>query len=121
MTELGWVREAIPRLRSCLFIEHEASQLVAQLLDLRGIIGGTKAFGQLEECFFLLLTGFDSLLDEFDQNAVIAEIAFLRQYLNLFGNFGRQRYASPDMFYTDCFCASSFHQCHCTNIHHFGA
>jgi len=77
--------------------EDKAPQLVTQLLDLFGIVGGAKAFGQLEECFFLVLAGFNSLLDEFHENAVITEIAFFGYGVDLFGNLGRQGYTAPDM------------------------
>jgi hypothetical protein len=77
----------------------KAAQLVTQLFDLLGIVGGAKAFGQLEECFFLVLAGFNSLLDEFHENAVITEIAFFGYGVDLFGNLGRQGYAAPDILY----------------------
>jgi hypothetical protein len=80
-----------------LLPKDEATQLVAQLLYLLRIISGAEALGQLEECLFLLLTRFDSLLDQFYQHPVIAEVAFLRQRFNLPRDFGRQSYASPDV------------------------
>src|ERR1700680_4113150 len=104
-----------------LLTKDEPSQLIAQLLDLFRIIGRAEAFGQLEECLFFLLAGLDSLLDKFHQDAVIAEIAFPSQGFNLFRDFGRQGYASPDIFRADGFYASSFGQCHnSTSIHHCG-
>jgi len=78
-----------------LLAKDETTQLVAQLLDLFRIIGGAEAFGQLKERLLLLLSRFDSLLDQFDQDSVIAEIALLRQGLNLPGDLGRQSHASP--------------------------
>jgi hypothetical protein len=80
-----------------LFTKHEASQLVSQLLNLLWVAGGAEAFRQLEEGFLFLLLGFDSLLDEFHQHAIVAESALPGQGLDLSGDFGRQGYASPDM------------------------
>ena len=78
-----------------LLAKDETTQLVAQPPDLFRIIGGAEAFGQLKERLLLLLSRFDSLLDQFDQDPVIAEIALLRQGLNLPGDLGRQSHASP--------------------------
>lgn len=80
-----------------LFTKDKAAQLVAQLLHLFRIAGGAEAFRQLEECFLFLLLGFDSLLDEFHQHAIVAEIALTGQGLDLSGNLGRQGYTSPDV------------------------
>src|ERR1700685_1327213 len=81
-----------------LFTKDEASQLIAQLLDLLWVVGGAEAFCQLEERFLFLLLGFDSLLDEFYQHAIVAQIALPGQGLDLSGDLGRQGYASPDVF-----------------------
>jgi len=91
-----------------LFAKYEASQLIAQLLDLLGIAGGAEAFGQLKKCLLFLLLGFDSLLDEFHQHTVIAEGALFGQVLDLSGDLGWQGYASPDLGWMCCFCAGSF-------------
>jgi hypothetical protein len=81
------------------FAKDEASQLIAQLLDLLRIGGGPEAFRQMEECFLFFLLGLDALLDEFHQNAIVAESALPGQGLDLSGDLGRQGYTSPDMFY----------------------
>ena len=80
-----------------LFAEGDAAQLVAQLFYLVRIAGGAEAFRQLEEGFLFLLLAFDALLDEFQQHAIVAEIALPGQGLDLSGNLGRQGYASPDV------------------------
>ena len=80
-----------------LFTKDEASQLISQLLDLFRVAGGAEAFRQLEECFFFLLLGFDSLLDELHQHAIVTEIALPSQGLDLSGDLGRQSDTSPDM------------------------
>jgi hypothetical protein len=104
-----------------LFAKDEASQLIAQLLDLLGIAGGAETFGQLEKCFLFLLLGFDSLFDKFHQHAVIAEGALFGQVLDLSGDLGWQGYASPDLGWTCCFCAGPFGEWHSyTSIHHCG-
>jgi hypothetical protein len=97
-----WRRGAEAKSRSswinpALLAKDEASQLIAQLLDLLGIAGGAETFGQLEKCFFFLLLGFDSLLDEFHQHAVIAESALFGQSLDLSGDLGWQGEAMKDM------------------------
>ena len=80
-----------------LFTKHEASQLVSQLLDLFRVASGAEAFRQLEECFLFLLLGFDSLLNEFHQHAIVAESALPGQGLNLSRDLGGQGYTSPDV------------------------
>jgi hypothetical protein len=45
--------------------------LISQLLDLLGVVGCAVSFRQLEEGFLLLSLGFDSLLDEFYQHAIV--------------------------------------------------
>jgi hypothetical protein len=67
-----------------LLAEYEAPQLVAQVFDLLRIAGRPKMFGQLVEGPLFLLLGFDSLLDEVHQHAVIAQIALLGQSFRLF-------------------------------------
>jgi len=105
-----------------LVAKHEAAQLVSQLLDLFRVVGGAEAFRQLEECFLFLLLGFDSLLDEFHQHAIIAESALPGQGLDLPCDLGRQGHTSPDMLCARGFCVSSFCSWHGdTRIHHFGA
>ncbi len=59
-------------------MEDKAAELVAQLLGLLRIVGDAETFGQLEECFFFLLAGFDSLLDEFHQNPMM--LAFVESH-----------------------------------------
>jgi hypothetical protein len=113
--DLHWVN-------SELFAKYEASQLIAQLLDLVGIAGGAKAFGQLKKCLLFLLLGFDSLFDEFHQHTVIAEGALFGQVLDLSGDLGWQGYASPDVFRAGRLCVGSFGDWHgSTIIHHCGA
>jgi hypothetical protein len=90
------------------FTKDEAAQLVSQLFDLIWIAGGAETFRQLEECFLFLLVGFDSLLDEFHQYAIVAEIAVPGQGLDLSGDLGRQGYTAPDMLCARGFCAGSF-------------
>ena len=68
------------------FAKDEAAQLGAQLLDLLRIVRGAKAFSELKESVLLLLSGFDALLDEFYQHAVVAEAALLSDGLDLFGD-----------------------------------
>ena len=80
-----------------LFTKYKASQLISQLLDLLRVTGAAEAFRQLEERLLFLFLGFDSLLDEFHQHAIVAEIALLFQSLDLSGDLGRQGYASSDM------------------------
>ncbi len=80
-----------------LFTKYETSQLISQLLDLLRVAGGAEAFGQIEEFSFFLLLGFDSLLDEFHQHAIVAESALPSQGLDLSGDLGRQGHTSPDM------------------------
>src|SRR5712692_2797964 len=94
-------------IHQALFTKDEAPQLVAQLLYLLRITGRAEAFSELKKCLLFLLLGFDSLLDEFHQNTVVAESALLGHSLDLFSDFCRQGYASPDMF-----CAGSFCHCH---------
>src|SRR5579864_7700439 len=93
----GFPWSIFSRSAQALFTKHEASQLVSQLLDLFRVAGGAEAFRQLEECFLFLLLGFDSLLDELHQHAIVAESALPGQGLDLSGDLGRQAYASPDM------------------------
>jgi len=90
-------RSTFTRSTQALFTEDETAQLVSQQLDLLRVAGGAEAFRQLEECFLFLLLGFDSLLDEFHQHAIVAESALTGQGLNLSGDLGRQGYTSPDM------------------------
>jgi hypothetical protein len=68
------------------FAKDETAQLVAQLLDLRRITSSAKAFGELKEILLFLLGGFDALLDEVHQDAVIAESALLCDGLDLFSD-----------------------------------
>ena len=60
-----------------LFTEHEAPQLVAQLLHFFGSTRLAKAFRQIEKGFLLFLARMDSLLDELHQDPVIAEAPLL--------------------------------------------
>jgi hypothetical protein len=43
-----------------------------------GIVGGAETLGQLEECFFFVLAGFNSLLDGFHQNPMM--LAFVESH-----------------------------------------
>src|SRR5271166_2825129 len=61
-----------------LFTEHEAPQLIAQLLHFFRIARLAKAFRQLEKGLLLFLLCADSLLDELHQDPVVAEAALLR-------------------------------------------
>src|ERR1019366_1639194 len=100
-----------------LFTEHEAPQLVAQLLHFFRVICFSKALCQLEKGLFLFLTRLDSLLNEIQQDPVIAEAALLRHGFHLLCDFSRQGYAPPHLLCCCPFC------CRHTviNIHHFGA
>src|SRR5271157_474631 len=63
-----------------LFTEHEAPQLVAQLLHIIGVDRLAKALRQIEEGLLLFPARLDSLLDELHQDTVIAEAALLRHW-----------------------------------------
>src|SRR5579872_702375 len=82
-----------------LFAEHKAAQLISELLNLFRITGGAKPFGQLEECFFFVLLGLNTLLDELDEHAIIAESALSSQAFDLLRNLRRESYTSPDIFH----------------------
>jgi len=69
-----------------LLSKDEAAQFIAQPPYLLGVAGSAEALGELKECLFFLLLRFDSLFDELDQNAVIAEGAPLSYGLDLLGN-----------------------------------
>src|SRR5271165_1364621 len=88
-----------------LFTEYEASQLVAQVLHVFGIIRLTKAFRQLEKGLLLFLARLDSLLDKLYQYAVIAEAALLRHGFHLFRDFSRQGYTPPNLLCCSSCCS----------------
>jgi hypothetical protein len=50
--------------------------------------------GQLEKCALLLPSGLDSLLDQFQQYAMITKATPLRHSIHLSGGFEREGYAS---------------------------
>ena len=85
--------------------------MVAQLLSFFGIICVSEAFGQLEERLLFLFPRFDAQLDEFEQNAVVAEALALGETVYLFGNGSGERHAPSDMLDNR----------HGIIIHHFGA
>src|SRR5271166_1549484 len=101
-----------------LFTEHEAPQLVAQLLHFFGIIRLTKAFRQLEEGLLLFLARLDSLLDKFHKDSIIAELALPRHGFHLFRDFSRQGNASPHLL---CCCSFCCRRHTVINIHQCGA
>jgi hypothetical protein len=75
----------------------------------------------MEECLLFLLLDFDSLLDEFDEDAVIAEIPLLGQRFDFFRDSWREGHASANVF---CFGLRSdaLRGWHCgTSLHQFGA
>jgi hypothetical protein len=71
----------------CLFAKNEAAEGIPKLLHLIGVTGHAKAIGQLKKLFLFLLLGFDSPLDEFHEDTVIAEIALPGYRFNLFRDF----------------------------------
>jgi hypothetical protein len=85
--------------------------LVAQLLSFLGIICVSEAFGQLEERLLFLFPRFDAQLDEFEQNAIIAEALAFGETIYLFGNGCGERHAPSDMLGNR----------HYIIMHHFGA
>ena len=99
-----------------LFTEHEASQLIAQLLRFFGITRFPEAFRQLKKGLLLFLARLDSLLDQLHQDTVIAEAALLRHGFHLLRDFSRQGYASPHLL-----CCAFCRRHSVINIHQFGA
>lgn len=95
-----------------LVTEYEAAQLISQAFDFLGFIGFAEALCQFEEGLFFLLLCFESLLDECDHDAIVAEAALFGDGFDLLCNLAREGDAA-----TNCFCC-----CHSgTILHHFGA
>src|SRR5207253_6054254 len=105
-------RAAVTMFRSAaLLTEDESSQLIPQFFDLCGIFRRAKALGQIEESLLFLLLGFDALLNELYQDAVVAQAAALREPINLPGDLNWKAHATTDVFACR----------HGTSIHHCGA
>ena len=94
-----------------LLPEYEASQFVPQSLYLVRVFRRSKAVRELKKRLLFLLAGFNSQLDEFDQNAVVAQPPAIRNPFNLFSHRRGKGHAAPDL---SC-------GCHATSIHHCGA
>jgi hypothetical protein len=77
-------RETRPGFRSeALLSEYEASQFVPQPFYLVRALRCPKTVCQFEKRLLFLLVGFDSQLNEFDQNAVVAQTPAIRNPFNL--------------------------------------
>ncbi|HXM22423.1 MAG TPA: hypothetical protein VN948_14300 [Terriglobales bacterium] len=59
-------------------------------LTCSGSLAARKRSANWKNAFSFLPMGFDSLLDEFHQHAIVAEIALPGQGLDLSGDVGRQ-------------------------------
>jgi hypothetical protein len=94
-----------------LFTEDQPPQLVAQALNLSGVVSCTELFGQIEECLFFLPTGFDALFNEFDEDAVVAQSA----------PFGYALYLARYLIWEGYAAANLLGRGHGTSLHHFGA
>lgn len=93
------------------FTEDEASHLIAQLLYLFRVGRCSKAFRQSEKSFLFFLLCFQTLLDQFDQHAIVAKASLSGNTLYLLGQPRGQGYASSKLF----------GGCHRTVIHRYGA
>ncbi len=76
--------------------EYKTPQLVSQLLDLLGIAGRPKTFRQFEKRLFFLAAGLNPLFDQFDQDAVVAQIALPGDGFDLPCNFCRKGNAATN-------------------------
>jgi hypothetical protein len=68
-----------------LFAKNHTAQFVAQSFRLFGIAGGAKTFGKVVKRLLLLLPRFDAQLDEFYQDAVVAQTLVLGYTIHLPG------------------------------------
>ena len=57
-----------------------------------------KAVRQFKERLLFLLAGFNAQLNEFDQNAVIAQTPAIRNPFNLLGHGRRKGHTAPDLW-----------------------
>lgn len=94
---------------AALLTEDEAPHLVAQSLDLFWIGGRSKALRQGEKCFLFFLLGFETLLDELDEHAIVAEPLLSGNALNLLGQSRWQGYTPSNLF--ACGHGTIIHQC----------
>jgi hypothetical protein len=94
-----------------LLTEYKLSQLISQSLDLVRIVGRAEFFREFEERFLFLLARLDSLFDQFDEYAVVAQAASFRDAVDLPGYLGREGDAAANLL-----------RCgHGTIVHQFGA
>jgi hypothetical protein len=91
--------------------ENHATQFVAHKLGLLGVACRAEALSQLEEGLLPLFLRFQAKLDEFHQNAVVAEASAFGDALDLFRDLRGKRYAAPNWFYS----------LHGISMHHYGA
>src|SRR5579863_2409522 len=96
---------------AALLTEDEATHLVAQLLYFFRIGRCPETLCQRKEGLLFFLLCLESLFDQLDQHAVVAETSFLGDAFDLLGQPRGQGYASPNLFGS----------CHVTTIHHYGA
>src|SRR5438876_919497 len=92
------------------FVEVSLGIAVALLTAEVWRVPGTEV-GQIEESLLFLLLGFDALLNELYQDAVVAQAAALREPINLPGDLNWKAHATTDVFACR----------HGTSIHHCGA
>jgi hypothetical protein len=94
-----------------LLAKNKSAHFVAQSLYFIWVVSASKLFCQIKKSFFLFFTGFESLLDELNQNPVVAKAAFLCHVFDLLDELAGQGYASANRLGIG----------HATTIHHYGA
>lgn len=91
--------------------EDHAAQLVAQALGFFGIFCPSELLGKIKELLLLLLLGLETVLDEFDENAVGASFARLGQSTD-----SRRRACRQTDALANCFVRGA----HVTSMHQNG-